>query len=352
MIKVIFEPVESKINIYVNILVSLLKERGVSVKKLHFLTLLKMRKSRSALIHLNWFENLEGDSSSVQIRSFIRKLLQLILARILGIKMVWTMHNREPHSKKFRFLNFILLKRILSWSTRIIIHSEFSVKVLGDLYGVPKEKCWYIPHPHYIGKYGPVLENENGDSTLKLLFLGAVKPYKNIELLLSVMAKLQDFAVELLIVGKPENEMFKNQLLEYAKDLSSVHFELGFVPDDQINGYLGRCDLLVLPYDMRSSLNSGTAYLAFSYAKTVICPAIGTIQDVKDNEAVFTYSYTDEGTHVEALQQAIKRAIALKTARPDTLTMYGKRMYKEMVEYHSWDKVGSDLMHVYKEILQ
>src|SRR3546814_5363270 len=107
-----------------------------------------------------------------------------------------------------------------------------------------------------------------GDA-LQLLFIGIVKPDKNLELLIDVVGTF-GHRVQLIIAGKAIDESYQRKLADRAAGVGNVRLLPYFIPDNELTGLLGQTDAVVLPYDLASSLNSGTVVLAFSYKKTVI----------------------------------------------------------------------------------
>ncbi|MGX7835548.1 glycosyltransferase, partial [Campylobacter fetus subsp. venerealis] len=126
---------------------------------------------------------------------------------------------------------------------------------------------------------------DKSDTRLKLLFLGAIKPYKNIELLID-LAKKFPLDIQLTVAGNPSSDSYRSELEALALDTQNIKLDLTFIPDEELPGYIHESDLLILPYSLASSLNSGTVILAFSYGRTVICPRIGTIDDLKAGDNV------------------------------------------------------------------
>ncbi|EAQ47945.1 glycosyltransferase family 4 protein [Leeuwenhoekiella blandensis] len=348
--KIVYDPCTSFTNRYVVKIATGLRKQGYHILSLPtFLgNLLKYRNVK--IIHLNWFESIVGESRIALLQSFLKQYTKLLLLEVLRKKIVWTMHNRMPHDQRFQKLHELLLTKLIKQSKAIVIHSKLSQVILKNDYGVDENKVFYCPHPDYINEYGPMeAAIEKDDSkTLKLLFMGAVKPYKNIELLIEVVKNLEVSTIELTIAGKPVSVEYGIQLEHLVKNVSNIHLELTFIPDDLIPGYLNACDALVLPYDLRSSLNSGTVLLAFSYARSVICPDIGTLQDLDETlrTSVFTYSYSTVATHKEALETAILKA---QNAQGE-LNKFGKNLLDYMQQNHSVAQVVDSLEKVYKSL--
>ena len=72
--------------------------------------------------------------------------------------------------------------------------------------------------------------------------------------------------------------------------VDNVIFDFRFINNGEIPSLLSKVDIVLIPYNVESSLNSGVAILAFSYAKTVISTEIGTVLDFLDSGMVYVYN--------------------------------------------------------------
>lgn len=351
-IPIIFNPPDNSENQYIHLIVRGIEKNGFSVNPLddlfkswtHFLSI--------RLVHLNWFENLDESSKTAAWKSFIRKTVALLAIKASGKKLVWTMHNRLSHEKGSGKLSDALVKLILKSVDAVVIHCRATEEVLKMVAPQFRGKILLVPHPHFIGTYGPKLDiPKKPNHRLKLLFLGAVKPYKNLELLIRVCREFGD-AITLTIAGKPASEDYAKVLGRLASDAENIRLLLGFVEDTQIPDLIGDCDLLVLPYDLRSSLNSGTVILAFSYGRTVICPRIGTIDELGESvSGVFAYSYSSEEEHESELRQAIQQALDLKISDPAALSQMGMAMMEHVRVANDPTIAANGLSKLYRELL-
>ncbi|MEP0713196.1 glycosyltransferase family 4 protein [Algoriphagus sp.] len=350
--KIIFNPCENKENKYIAILINGLEKHGYDVNPLDdFLSSSKHYQSIK-LLHLNWFENLDDSSAKRMWTSYFRKLVVLAAIRFGKKKLVWTMHNRLSHEKKSGKLSRTLTKKIVAQADAVVIHSKVSEEILRSQYPHLKAKIVHIPHPDFIEVYGPLIpeSKERKKPRLQLLFIGAIKPYKNIELLLQ-MAKRFESETHITIAGNPNSDSYKGELEELAKGISNLTLELKFIPDTELPSLIHQSDLLILPYSLESSLNSGTVVLGFSYGRTVICPRIGTIDDLDGGENVFDYSYSDEVDHMEALETQIQKAIQIHQTNPDALIEKGHRMRDLVQERNNKQKVTDCLLTLYESVL-
>lgn len=343
--KLVFNPSYSSANEYANIITGYLRENGCAVYGLDELFKSFKKFLSVKIVHLNWYESVGT------VLSFIFKLTKLLLLLAFGKKIVWTMHNKTPHTQKVLGLQKVLQYILVKASKRIVIHSKISEELLLSNYKIRKDKIVYIPHPNYINVYGSIPESSKKTTDkLRLLFLGAVRPYKNIELLIDVINQFEN-EVELHIAGNPINEAYKNDLIGRAKENNNISFELAFIENDRMINLLSEYDLVILPYDLRSSLNSGTIILCFSYAKTIIAPEIGTVSDIEDKSYLFSYTYTDEEEHFKKLKQQVLRAIEAKKESSEIFNDWGARMYEVVKKDYDSDNVQRRFIELYKSLV-
>ena len=351
---VIFNPTLNKENKYIEIMVAPLRKRGFIVHALDDFFSSKTHFQSIQLVHLNWFENVDDSSFRGAARSFARKMAVLYVIRMSGKKLVWTMHNRTSHEKGTGWFSRTITRYLIRWSHKIVIHSKRSKDIIERHHPDALHKLFYLPHPDFIGVYGSIPEETETIEAvpLRLLFVGAVKPYKNIELLIQVAAEFKD-QVHLTIAGKPNNPAYSQAIKQSAESAGNIQLIPEFIPDHELPQLMQRCDLLVLPYDLNSSLNSGTVILAFSYKKTVICPQIGTIEDLDETkEHVMHYQYNSDEEHVEQLKSQVAKAIEMKSKNSQIFNLLGNKVFQHVNREHNRESIGNQLVSLYLDLLK
>jgi len=350
-VKIVFNPPDNKENQYISLMVAPLRESGFEIYPLDsFFSSYKHFKSID-LVHLNWFENVDDSSFFVAFRSFFRKMIVLLAIKLFRKPLIWTMHNRSSHEKGLRFFSRTLTALLVKWADRIIIHSHASASILAQRDRQTTAKIIYIPHPNFINVYGPIQPGPEDSNLLKLLFMGVVKPYKNIELLIKLAWEFNK-ELQLTIAGKPSTDKYRQELEKMATGTDNLNLQLRFIDDAEIPSLFREADLLILPYDLESSLNSGTAILAFSYGKTVICPLIGTIADMNEMHAdILTYNYDDKHEHEPILRKTIAKAVALKKHSNHIFKEKGDRLLRYVQYRNNNHQIGVDLIRTYRELL-
>ncbi|WP_090629095.1 glycosyltransferase family 4 protein [Parapedobacter indicus] len=347
--KVAFYPEALNENPYLDLIRKALDGQNVEFIKVNQVFRdVKTFKSVTA-VHFNWYENISERKRFKAFTEFLWKCSVLLALRISGKRIVWTMHNKQVHDSVFNGYNKLITWLFIRLSAVIVIHSKLSSQLLIDQYGKRiTKKIHHIPHPHYINVYGKTVpELRKAEAMpLRLLFLGAVRPYKNIELLIDVIQNLGD-NVSFTVAGKPLNVNYGKAITDRCTHLQTVELRLDFIEDEDIPQLMGSHDLLVLPYDINSSLNSGSVILAASYGRSVICPEIGTILDFEDQSCLLTYQYSDPNDHFDKLTQAILKAIVLKREQSDVFVEWGKALYDDVRRNHDEGLISARLHDVY-----
>ena len=347
----IFSPISSTDNKYVEIITSMLRESGYERFKLSSLMNFSVI-SKCKVIHLNWYENIYDRNKFSATISFLKKFSILCIIKLFRMKLMWTMHNKQQHDSNNKTYSSLIFNLLVKWSDIIIVHSQISKDILIKQYPRIGEKIikkiQHIPHPNYINSYGKIVsEQKKSNSLLEILFIGKIKPYKNIELLIDVVKSINSDNIHLKIAGDIISNDYKLKLENRINGYKNISLEPKFIPDDYIPNLLSTCDLLVLPYDISSSLNSGTVILAFSYSKTVICPEIGTIMDFKNRDNILTYSYSSKDEHFQQLYEKISEAILLKEQDEFIFNKMGENMYKQVLEQNNYEYIKNTLNEIY-----
>ncbi len=290
---------------------------------------------------LNWFETLGGD---VRL-DYVKKCIKLFLCALFRKKILWVVHNRQPHVKygddSSVALSLRLMKRLLRQSTRIIILCDETYTVLKGLCddeALYRDKIYKIPAPNYIGIYPPASKT-TGEPGLHFLFVGQVSRYKNVELLISVFNEIQDDNVFLRIAGNCKDSAYIHELEGLVRN-KNISCDFRFIPDNELVDYIDSSDLLILPYSLESSLNSGTVFLAFSCQRTVVSPLIGTLKEYGENRSFFySYEYTSPQEHRERLLAAIRQVMLDYARDPEILKQKGLVAYSLVAEQNSLERI-------------
>ena len=251
---------------------------------------------------LNWMES--------QLDSRLKR--RLYLYRLHKVEIYWVFHNKVPHDCE-ELQQIKSLCWLADFCDHIILLSEASRKYLPH-YKRNKKKGIVVPLINYIDAYPKCgsrdIRKEYNISEGKVVFtfLGLLRPYNHIDLIINAFQELNLPDALLLIAGKIQGNKFRSNLLEMAAENKKIILDLGYVSSGEMEAYLRASDILVLPYDIKSSMNSSAMIMAFSYGRTVIIPQIAMAEDMGGNNLAFIYEYSTKEENYNALKSKMYEA--------------------------------------------
>jgi glycosyltransferase involved in cell wall biosynthesis len=303
------------------------------------------------IINFNWFENIENR------KQYALRSLLLTFLNLSHIKIIYTLHNRQPHNCKDNTLSIKMMKKLCRVSDAIVGLCPDTEAIVRELLPESVEKLHIIPHPNYIDNYDAHsndLRQKYGfcQDDLVFMFFGFVSPYKNVELLIDTFNKLNMKKTRLFIVGRASTEEYKEMLIKRINGNQRITCDFRYISDDDVVSYYNTANIIVLPYHKTSSLNSGAVYLSFSLGKTVICPDIGTINALKDKSFVYDYSYENEQEHQSKLEEVIKKIYCDYNSNQNKVDDAGKKAFEYVKREHSDSLIAGLYGDLYRKILK
>jgi len=167
----------------------------------------------------------------------------------------------------------------------VVTMNERGVGMLGQIYGIDKQKVRLIPHGipdlpfvdsnYYKHKFG--LEGKR-----TILTFGLINKNKGIEVMLKAMPRMIEANPDVMYivlgmthpsVQKYEGESYRFGLQQIVKDLhlqDHVIFHNRFVDEAELHNFLCAADIYVTPYLSREQLTSGTLAFAVGTGKAVV----------------------------------------------------------------------------------
>ena len=322
-------------NPYCDLLYGRLTALGVDVEPEGQLSFawLRQNRGRVGVLHLHWPEfYYRGPAGAATLRALLGFLACVALARALGYRIVWTIHNvlpHEPHPAD-RFVRWVLMR-----IARTAVHSRAARLALPAGGRVPV----VVPHGNYVGAYPDTVSRRDARGRLGLsagdrvlLFFGQVRDYKGIADLLQAFRGIADPRVKLVVAGRPAVAADAEALRRLAAGDARVQLHLHFVPDDEVQVFFRAADFVVLPY--RHVLTSGVAILALSFGRPLVVPRLGCLQEL-DGGCAISYDPADSLGLVRALETA-------GHADPALMGQHARTLAAEL----DWD----DIARAYRDI--
>lgn len=296
-----------------------------------------------AVVHLHWLHPyLVGRGPLTTAVKGIRLVVELLVLRLIGVTVVWTVHNLFEHDRRAPRVEAAFKHVVLRVIDAGIVHCPAARTSVQEAYRLPSRigaKLSVVPHGHYIDWY----ENERTrrearrelglalDSTVFLHF-GRIERYKGVSGLVAGFRSLADDDARLLLVGRLGDDVSTDDLGGIETE-PRIRTRFEYVPDDAVQTYMNAADAVVLPY--QNVLTSGTAVLAASFGRAVIAPDRGCVAD---------RLAAGDGLLFDPDTDRIARVLARSTELD--LDRIGARN-RALIRTPSWRTIGRDTKAVY-----
>ncbi len=211
----------------------------------------------------------------------------LAVARLIGMRVVWTAHNVLPHERVFHD-EIAARRRLAAASDVVLVHAPDALDGL-DRIGAKPRRSAFVPHGPLRPTVdaGTLRQPGTGGRPLRLLFFGQVREYKGVEDLLEAMTLVpQTASVSLLVAGDCPDAALRARLTTLAGRCGDrVRLRLEHIPDDEVSALLAAADMVVLPF--RRVTTSGSVLLAMGHGRGVVLPELPAFADLPRDAAVF-----------------------------------------------------------------
>jgi beta-1,4-mannosyltransferase len=334
-------------NPYLNTLTDRLEQRGAHVDDF---TYARALNERYDVLHIHW------PDLHLHARSWWRGLgKQLRLAFVFALfrkrkgRIVWTVHNLKPHERHDSVSEVMFPIWFPRLCTHVIAMTANGLAAAHAMYPPLRGKASaIIPHGDYRNAYPAARSRSEARKQLGLddgftfLFLGNIRPYKNVPALIKTFHELPHRDIRLVIVGQPGERMNVDELTQLIADDKRIQLRLEFVADREVPLYMGAADSVVLPFD--SVLNSGSVLLALSFSRPVIAPRLGSLPEIQHRVGSHWLNLYDGALSAKHLEAAMQRGHLAENSVPDlsafdwdvitqqTLDFYGAQPLATTVE--------------------
>lgn len=301
------------------------------------------------VVHLHWIHTfIDTDRTILRAALGVRLLFEIVLVRLFGADIVWTVHNVAEHEKRSPQLERTLRHVVARTASRIIVHCEAAKPIIKDAYQLPTDtmkKAHVIPHGNYVECYPNQTtkaearaELDIPSNTVVFLYFGIIREYKNVPKLIETFRSLEDDDVRLLVVGNPWNSELKTDVTTACGNDHRIQTVLEYVPDDHIQLYMNAADTVVLPFE--TVLTSGSALLGMSFGRALVVPNVGCVGSVVNDAGSVVYDPTEPNALKLALQETLQRRTELPAMG---------RYNRTAVEQYDWASIASKTRSVYEQ---
>jgi orotate phosphoribosyltransferase len=341
-------------------IVDSLKKKGVSVHVAKIHNLFPLIKSigeqgKPHVVHLHWVHFfILGKSRIITLIKSISFLSELLILKLCGIKLVWTIHNIFSHESRYPRWELFINRLIARLCNELIVHTNSIKLEVRSKYKLSNSKSIGTVCPlNYASSYENTMSQSEARKVLTLkpkdfvfLYFGLVRAYKGVNDLIERFNELEADGetknIKLLIVGKPLNEKIHDNVLSRCAINRNIMPVLKWVDDKEIQIYMNAANIAVFPFE--NILNSGSVVLAMSFRNPVIAPAMGSIPEILDSKGGFMYKASEKEGLLEAMMQALN-------CKPDELKAMGDRNFEKVKEFTP-ETLAARTLEIYRRCLR
>lgn len=285
-----------------------------------------LEESRAAygVLHFNWLDRFyarfdEPRDPERALARYADFTANLIHARRLGYRVVWTVHNLFPHERRYPQLDRLMNALMAREAEHVIAHCRYAADRIEQWYDPPRP-VQVIPH----GNYLPVFPNrvsagaararlEIAGDRFVYLFFGNARGYKGIMDLVAAYRRAAA-ANSVLLLALREHARSPDlvpQLRAAAADDTRIRIRSSrYFAAEEFQYFLNAADVVVLPF--AAVLTSGSAIQALGFGKPLIVPRLGCLPELIAGGCGLLYDPGVPGGLDRALRAA--RALDLRAA--------------------------------------
>ena len=291
-------------NPYGGLLARAMREVGVELQAGHPETLTKgwlhENQGEIDVLHLNW-PNYMYDAPDLAggLVRCSEMIDNLALARLLGYRIVWTVHNLYPHESNSRELDHLAQTAITHLANAVIVHCDHARQLVRKHFH-RTEGVFVVDHGNFMYPYPNEASREEArqrmglnDDNFVFFYFGNVRRYKGIERLLEVFQSLPGEHLRLLLGAKFYTEYGEEVVASVPQSEHRVilrpsrHFA-----NEEFQYLFNAGDVGIFPF--LEVLTSGSVITAFSFGLPVIVPSVGCLTELVPPEAGIIYDPKDD----------------------------------------------------------
>lgn len=267
--------------------------------------------------------------------------------RLRGKPAVLTIHNLAGRENR-RWFHWSL-RSLVQLASAIIVHTSAIPDWLARHCERTGKRLWTIPHGT-LDLYeadavtGPAAREHLGISPQAsvVLFFGAIRPYKGLDVLLRAFARVARRRPEALLViaGRPWEAWDRYDAILGDESLRSrTRLELGYIPTKDVKLYFAAADVVALPY-REFEAQSGVALTAIAFRKPLVVSAVGELAALQPD-----HRFVVPAEDVTAWVQALERLLAEPALR-ERLAASSAEIAKEL----GWEAIAEQTIAVYRSL--
>jgi glycosyltransferase involved in cell wall biosynthesis len=269
----------SPLNAYLRLYTGALRPHGIVTREIavNDAALCSAVEGGLDVLHLHWsveyiWRNRGGLGG--RARGLVGFVRFLRLARRLGVKVVWTVHELHPAGDGRSRLDRLGFRYLARAADLCICHDAETRADFLRLYGARPERTVVMPHGNYDGQFPPPAAPAAArvrfglhPARRTLVGQGLIIPHKGFDVAIEAVRRLgPDY--QLLIAGPADDPAYVEKLRAAAAGLPGVVVRPGSLDAQGVADVYAAADAAVLPY--RRTTGSGALLTALTMGRGVV----------------------------------------------------------------------------------
>jgi len=286
---------------------------------------------------------------------------ECVLLRYLnGMTIVNTVHDPIKHIDQRNFLNNWTMKDAIQRSVGWVVHSEGLRSLFMEKNYVNGDKI--LVHPHGVYDYYVNYTKPRINRDKYILFFGAIRTNKGLDLLLKAFDKLKHKAPEWRVVVAGRGQLRKKidlfsrkkyqttidtgniedvtQYCEQIGDRIELHNQ--YIPDPEASELFANAGIVVLPY--RHGSQSGVLAIAAAFGCPVLATMVGSIPEILTDKKNALLVEPENPS-------ALFKGLSSLTNNSNLRESLGANLYKLAYDKWSWEKIAQKTLKFYKKLI-
>lgn len=243
----------------------------------------------------------------------LKEFLSFIhLAKQLDKKLIWTVHNLEPHETSEAAIG-IAFEELAKKASLIIVHDEHTKGIFKHRYA-SIAPVFVMKHGTYEGAYPPARDRQSilselgisRDNKTIISCLGQIRDYKGSEIACEAAAKSSDLYT-LLVAGRAREGFDLSKLQSFAGSFPNIHLLPHELTPQQFSDLHSITDICLYPY--KKITGSGAIMAGITYAKPFVASKLPFFESIHKSEPLAGELFQVGETHgmICALSEIRKR---------------------------------------------
>lgn len=222
---------------------------------------------------------------------------------------------------------------------RLVVSNELIKEEFQEQVGIKSSRLILRPE-RVISKKNIVPGTGIKGKSLNLLFIGTLRPFKNVEFCLEALKKLNNTNITYTIAGRCKlDRRYNEKIGKLAAELSNVRRIDRYIPDDEYEKLMSECDFLLLgDKTQESCASNGTMTEALLHGKPIIAPNFNPFKyEVEKYNVGLLYEYCNIDSLCDAINLAMQKGAE---EFRDMLLTYQEMFLREKIVNSIKEQIG------------